>query len=186
VEGDARGRREGWVEVEVEVGDDGGRRRRARGARGAADAADAADDERDGGRRRRRGWCRGGRANANVSVLFHGIGVRDAHRTVRVRGVATIRARKVSAAVVEGELSHARAEGDDVSRVSRQVLVRIVENRSTQGRSRVVLASSEGSIERVLARVVSERGERALAPTRRAITEKLEQRGESRPSRRAQ
>ena len=172
--------------MEVEVGDDGGRRRRARGARGAADAADAADDERDGGRRRRRGWCRGGRANANVSVLFHGIGVRDAHRTVRVRGVATIRAQKVSAAVVEGELSHARAEGDDVSRVSRQVLVRIVENRSTQGRSRVVLASSEGSIERVLARVVSERGERALAPTRRAITEKLEQRGESRPSRRAQ
>ena len=184
MEGDARGRREGWVEVEVEVGDDGGRRRRARGA--AAAAADAADDERDGGRRRRRGWCRGGRANANVSVLFHGIGVRDAHRTVRVRGVATIRARKVSAAVVEGELSHARAEGDDVSRVSRQVLVRIVENRSTQGRSRVVLASSEGSIERVLARVGAERGQRALASTRRAITEKREQRGESRPSRRAQ
>ena len=112
--------------------------------------------------------------------------MRDAHRTVRVRGVATIRAQKVSAAVVEGELSHARAEGDDVSRVSRQVLVRIVENRSTQGRSRVVLASGEGSIERVLARVGAERGQRALASTRRAITEKREQRGESRPSRRAQ
>ena len=87
---------------------------------------------------------------------------RDAHRTVRVRGVATIRAPKVSAAVVEGELSHARAEGDDVSRVTSS-FVRIVENRSTQGRSRVVLASGEGSIERVLARVGAERGQRARA-----------------------
>lgn len=121
-----------------------------------------------------------------MSILFHGIGVWKTHRTVRVLRVAAIRAQEVSATVVEGELSHARAEGDDVSRVSRQVFVRIVENRSTQGRARVVLASSEGSIERILPRLVSERGERAPAPTRRAITEKREQRGQSRPSRRTQ